>query len=539
MSRRENPFQEEREVYQQIEIPDELQYLVKKSIKRAEKLRLAKRKRLIIRSIASVAALLFLTLTIGVNSSYAVSKKVSKMPVVRSVAKVLTVRKYTAEKAADPELQQELAEAQENSEIPVDGLVIEEIPEETVEVQPEHTEIIDVPMTEEEAIILEGYEKWAKELTIEKLDLVTELYEVPVVEEEEVETEVTAQEDSTKKEDVTKETSAKETTTKETTVKESTSKEMTAKETTAKEGNAEKKETVAKEAVSGNDKTAQETPQDTKKEQTADASKEGQEISKEAEDDKRLDTILLAELPKEEIRLYGYHENGAVRGVALRIKDRFTCFDWTYLDSRGKLPELSYADANEDGEKEILVFLYNDQNDTQEEETGSDSASANGDTTAKSATEETLTDSKTANKDTKPVEETKSEAGKSTVEANKATSAADTQKTEADGKNSDTSKTTDSSKTTDNSKTTDTGKVAEAISENKDKDVTASESGKSSDEEAVSANDQEDSMEKKSLDDVSEIWMVCVTEEEMKPELVSLEEKESPILAFIKSLFEQ
>ena len=100
MSRRENPFQAEREAYQQIEIPDELQYVVKKSIKKAEKLRLEKRKRLIIRSIASVAALFFLTLTIGVNSSYAVSKKVSKMPVVRSVAKVLTVRKYTAEKAA-------------------------------------------------------------------------------------------------------------------------------------------------------------------------------------------------------------------------------------------------------------------------------------------------------------------------------------------------------------------------------------------------------------------------------------------------------
>ena len=112
MSRRENPFQAEREAYQQIEIPEELQYVVKKSIKKAEKLRLEKRKRLIIRSIASVAALFFLTLTIGVNSSYAVSKKVSKMPVVRSVAKVLTVRKYTAEKAADPELQQELAEAQ-------------------------------------------------------------------------------------------------------------------------------------------------------------------------------------------------------------------------------------------------------------------------------------------------------------------------------------------------------------------------------------------------------------------------------------------
>ena len=500
MSRRENPFQAEREAYQQIEIPEELQYVVKKSIKKAEKLRLEKRKRLIIRSIASVAALFFLTLTIGVNSSYAVSKKVSKMPVVRSVAKVLTVRKYTAEKAADPELQQELAEAQENSEIPVDGLMIEAIPEETVEVQPEQPEVADVPKTEEEAeaVILEGYEKWAKELTIEKLDLITELYEVPVAEDEEAETKVTAQEDSAKKEDVTEETSAK-------------------------EGTAEKKETVAKEAVSGNDKAAQEIPQDTKKEQTADASKEGQEVSKEAEEDKKLDTILLAELPKEEIRLYGYHENGVVRGVALRIKDRFTCFDWTYLDNRGILPELSYGDANEDGEKEILVFLYNNQNDAQEEKTDSDFASEDSEKTVKNAEEDATADSKASNVATKTeTEVVKPESGKTAADANKAASATDTQKTEADGKASETNK--------------------ETSTDNKEKNITdnaVSESGKSSDEEAVSANDQEkESEEKKSLKDVSEIWMVCVTEEEMKPQLVSLEEKESPILAFIKSLFE-
>ena len=499
MSRRENPFQAEREAYQQIEIPDELQYVVKKSIKKAEKLRLEKRKRLIIRSIASVAALFFLTLTIGVNSSYAVSKKVSKMPVVRSVAKVLTVRKYTAEKAADPELQQELAEAQENSEIPVDGLMIEAIPEETVEVQPEQPEVADVPKTEEEAeaVILEGYEKWAKELTIEKLDLITELYEVPVAEDEEAETKVTAQEDSTKKEDVTK-------------------------ETFAKEGTAEKKETVAKEAVSGNDKAAQEIPQDTKKEQTTDASKEGQEVSREAEEDKKLDTVLLAELPKEEIRLYGYHENGVVRGVALRIKDRFTCFDWTYLDNRGILPELSYGDANEDGEKEILVFLYNDQNDAQEEKTDSDFASEDSEKTVKNAEEDATADSKASNVATKTeTEVVKPESGKTVADANKAASATDTQKTEADGKASETNK--------------------ETSTDNKEKEVTdktISESEKTSDEEAVSANDQKESTEKKSLEDVSEIWMVCVTEEEMKPQLVSLEEKESPILAFIKSLFE-
>ncbi|MGN0413299.1 MAG: hypothetical protein ACI4FV_09705 [Lachnospiraceae bacterium] len=519
MSRKENPFEKEREEYEQIEIPDELQYLVKKTIMQDKKRRQAKRRSYIMRSVASVAALLFLTLTIGVNSSYAFSKKVSKMPVVKSVAKVLTVRKYTAEKAADEELQKELAAQAQNNPEPVAEVVVEEaIPEEAVQ-QETPAETTDVPETDEE-VLLAGYEKWASELTIEKLDMVTELYEVPVGEEEEVETEVTKQEASEQKADIEKEASVKETSTKETTTKETATKETT----------AEKKETVAKDAVSGNDKMTEETGQDTKKELTADASKESEDISKEAEDDKSLDTILLAELPKEEIRLYGYHENGAVRGVALRIKDRFTCFDWTYLDSRGKIPELSYADANEDGEKEILVFLYNDKKDTQEEETDSDLESADSETAVKNAAEETTTDSKTSNKETKPeTEEAKSEVGKSSADANKATSTTDTQKTEADLKNSDTSKSSEANKGT--------------SADNKEKDVTdktLSESEKTSVEVTVSANDQEEEPDEiKSLDDVSEIWMVSVSEEGMKPELVSREEEESPILAFIKSLFEK
>ena len=72
----------------------------------------------------------------------------------------------------------------------------------------------------DEEALLAGYEKWASELTIEKLDMVTELYEVPVGEEEEVETEVTKQEASEQKADIEKEASVKETSTKETTTKE-------------------------------------------------------------------------------------------------------------------------------------------------------------------------------------------------------------------------------------------------------------------------------------------------------------------------------
>ena len=57
---------------------------------------------------------------------------------MKSVAKVLTVRKYTAEKAADEELQKELAaQAQDNPE-PVAEVVVEEaIPEEAVQQKPQ------------------------------------------------------------------------------------------------------------------------------------------------------------------------------------------------------------------------------------------------------------------------------------------------------------------------------------------------------------------------------------------------------------------
>ncbi len=476
MSRKENPFEKEREEYEQIEIPDELRYLVKKTIMQDKKRRQEKRRSYIMRSVASVAALLFLTLTIGVNSSYAFSKKVSKMPVVKSVAKVLTVRKYTAEKAADEELQKELA-AQENPE-PVAEVVVEEvIPEEVVpEVQEVQEETADVPVMDEEAL-LAGYEKWASELTIEKLDQVTELF---VIEESSDEIEDNQTEETVEE---TKQDTASKETENSTTVTDKTTED------------AEQKTATTKESIVTKEPATTITP-------APGASQETDKVGTEAETEQKskteeiTDTILLAELPKENIRLYGYHENGAVRGVALRIEDTFTCFDWTYLDERNKLPELSYTDADKDGEKEILVFLYNGGKTTEEVAT----VSGNDITDA----EEKAAD-ETVKQTEQPKQET--EASKQITGTTKPTTEETKQETE------DTKQTTEETK---------------------------SESEKSSDTVTLSGNNPvEDTVEKKSLDDVSEIWMVSVSEDGMQPELVSREDEESPILTFIKKLFEK
>lgn len=503
MSRKENPFEKEREEYEQIEIPDELRYLVKKTIMQDKKRRQEKRRSYIMRSVASVAALLFLTLTIGVNSSYAFSKKVSKMPVVKSVAKVLTVRKYTAEKAADEELQKELA-AQENPE-PVAEVVVEEvIPEEAV--QETQAETTDVPVADEE-VLLAGYEKWASELTLEKLDQVTEHF---VIEESSDEIEDNQTEETVEE---TKQDTASKETENSTTVTDKTTED------------AEQKTATTKEAVTGStsvptkESTVATTPEPTKEPATTKeptvtkepattttpapgASQENDKVGTEAETEQKFkteeitDTILLAELPKENIRLYGYHENGAVRGVALRIEDTFTCFDWTYLDERNKLPELSYSDADKDGEKEILVFLYNGGKTTEEVATvsGNDTTDAE-----EKAADETVKQTE------QPKQET--EASKQITGTTKPTTEETKQETE------DTKQTTEETK---------------------------SESEKSSDTVTLSDNNPvEDTIEKKSLDDVSEIWMVSVSEDGMQPELVSREDEESPILIFIKKLFEK
>lgn len=62
---------------------------------------------------------------------------------------------------------------------------------------------------------------------------------------------------------------------------------------------------------------------------------------------------LLAELPDEEVYLYGADD-----GVILRRKDMLQTFDWYYMTPRFVLPILQTGDFDEDGKEEIMVILY-------------------------------------------------------------------------------------------------------------------------------------------------------------------------------------
>jgi len=160
-------FDLEKQEYDNIKIPKELHTMVYRTIERDKRRRLLKRRKVVMKMAASVAAMLVLSLTVGVNSSYAFARTISKVPVVGPVAEVLTVRKYEAEKAADEEYQKEL--------------LAETI---TVEEEEEAVETI-MPISEESqsGIITETVEEgpltletWRGQLSVEKLSGITELY---------------------------------------------------------------------------------------------------------------------------------------------------------------------------------------------------------------------------------------------------------------------------------------------------------------------------------------------------------------------------
>ncbi|WFR58497.1 M56 family metallopeptidase [Anaerocolumna sp. AGMB13025] len=68
---------------------------------------------------------------------------------------------------------------------------------------------------------------------------------------------------------------------------------------------------------------------------------------------------LLAELPSDHIRLYGYNDRdfGGV-GVILQVKDKLLTFDWLYLTPRLILPTMNYFDYDNDKVKELAISCY-------------------------------------------------------------------------------------------------------------------------------------------------------------------------------------
>lgn len=257
-------FQEEKLKYEEIEIPDELLLMVRQMVAADRRKKTAAWRNRMIKMAGSVAAILLLCLTIGVNSSYAFAETAVKIPVVKTVAKAVIVRSYKAdiialdeqnskEKEEKPLMGQE-ADEPEPSVSGNDTVSENEAPEQPA--QPETTE--EVPG---------GVEAWKAEMTAEKLREIKEIY-TPDMEE------------------------------------------------------------------------------------------------RYADEPEKLRTILLAELPEKDISLYGYHENGVLTGTALRVKDSCRYFDWNYMNGTKKLPDISFADADGDGEEELVVLLYNGEPQT-------------------------------------------------------------------------------------------------------------------------------------------------------------------------------
>lgn len=171
-------FQDEKLKYEEIEVPDELLLTVRRAIAADRKKKALQRRRRILRTAVSAAAVWFLCLTIGVNSSYAFAEAAVKIPVVKNMAQAVVIRSYKPEIAAVYE------EHKTNRRT-------EKEPEEVPEKQPE---IVLVENNEEDGLLTlsgsagseeaeqvptetsEGLDGWKAEMTLEKLREVTELY---------------------------------------------------------------------------------------------------------------------------------------------------------------------------------------------------------------------------------------------------------------------------------------------------------------------------------------------------------------------------
>lgn len=171
-------FQEERSNYENIEIPDELLFLVRETVAADRKKKAAARRNRILKTVGSAAAVLFLSLTIGVNSSYAFAEAAVKIPVVKDVAQAVVVRSYRPEIMAvyaehkvsnrAEKMTEEISEKQPEEPMPAEsGNDVLPVQEETLEQQPAQETVAEA---------LTGFEAWKAEMTPEKYREITELY---------------------------------------------------------------------------------------------------------------------------------------------------------------------------------------------------------------------------------------------------------------------------------------------------------------------------------------------------------------------------
>lgn len=459
-----NYFQEEKLKYEDIEIPDELLLMVRQTVAADRRKKAAAWRNRVIRMAGSVAAILFLCLTIGVNSSYAFAETAIKIPVVKSVAKAVIVRSYKADIIALDE---------ENSKAKEEKQVTEQAPEEALPSVSDNdtvseNEASEQPAEQEPEEVLEGIDAWKAEMTPEKLKEVTEVY-TPDMEE------------------------------------------------------------------------------------------------RYADTPEKLRTILLAELPEKDVSLYGYHENGRVMGTALRVKDTCQYYDWNYMNSTKKLPELSFADADGDGEEELVILLYNGEPQmemiSKEDIEGLDkTAGENGESSEntdsnknKEAAEETASgQDKTAAGDT--LEKKAAETGAENTSTNKTSESMEnttTSKVAETPENASTNKTVGSSENTATGKETDPadGKKAkssaqEAAGSSAQESASAGNTDKTAaenDKPAVSGNDIKVSEEPEEVpvQQAGELWIISLQEENWSASVLSVSDYESQIIHQLKAEYDE
>ena len=109
-----------KEIYDRIQIPEELADVVSRSIRSVDKRKLLKRSRQqkamrIIKYTGSIAAALLAAATIGLNTSQAFAEALSDIPVLGALSRVLTVRSYT-EKEDIANITVKVSEIQQNTD---------------------------------------------------------------------------------------------------------------------------------------------------------------------------------------------------------------------------------------------------------------------------------------------------------------------------------------------------------------------------------------------------------------------------------------
>lgn len=457
-------FQEEKLKYEEIEIPDELLLMVRQTVAADRRKKAAAWRNRVIKMAGSVAAILFLCLTIGVNSSYAFAEKAIKIPVVKSVAKAVIVRNYKADIIA---LDEENRKAKE--EKPAAGQEPEWVsPSVSDNDTVSEDEGSAQPAAQEPEEVLEGMDAWKVEMTPEKLKEITEIY-TPDMEE------------------------------------------------------------------------------------------------RYADTPEKLRTILLAELPEEDVSLYGYHEGGIMTGTALRIKDTCQYYDWNYMNSTKKLPEISFADADGDGEEELIILLYNGEPQMEriakEDIVAPDKAAEEGgeiseDTDSnknKEATGETASgQDQTVAGDT--LEKKTAETGTDNTSTNKTSESTEnttTNKMVETSENASTSKTAGTSenivagKETD---PTDAGKAKSSVQETAGNDAQENDSAGDIDKTAVesdkltvSGNDLKIPEEPEEVpgQQAGELWIVSLNEENWPASVLSVDDYESQIIHQLKAEYDE